>query len=302
MTQQTGTLIADEYGNFDSPVLQSLQGVWEDYDREAVESGEVLRVIDNVETYVKNQIDQMEQAADSPEVNRHDPNRAAILDGFYDHLRGLELMRSFFDSEDGGAVEEGFQILQAATNLMVHGYQGLVEEAELAAPKLCVRCQRENERQATNCRRCGAILPVLTEHVEKQLLGIDGQDDDETAETTPNFIEVSDAYQGWKAGRVSEQEFVDKLEVVRQRQLAEHEETLTAYRESERAGAGGEQLLALENLAHSIERGVEALEAMARATEDGHQDGVEDGFSQWAEATIELLVAQKELGDEEETA
>ncbi len=298
LTQQSDTLVADEHGNFDSPVLQSLQEVWDDYDQQTVEAGEVLRVIGNVEAYVKGQIEQMERGAESPEVNPNDPNRLAILSSFHDHLRGLELMRSFFDSEDDGAVEEGFQIIQTATNLMVRGFQGLVEEAELVAPKLCIRCQSENDQQATNCRQCGTILPVLTELAEKPLIGIDGNEQDENAETTPNFIEVSDAHQSWKSGHLPAEQFVDKLETVRARQLAEHQSTLVAYRESEQAGSDGEQLRALENLVRSIERGVEALDAMAQAVEDGHQAGVEDGFSDFAEATIELLAAQKELGED----
>lgn len=120
---QPNAIIADEDGNFSSPALQSLQNVWDDYEQEAVEEDEVLRVVGNVEAYVRSQIEQMEAAAQSPDVDPHEPNRVAILDGFYDHLRGLERMRAFFSRGEDELIDEGFELIQTATNQMVRGFQ-----------------------------------------------------------------------------------------------------------------------------------------------------------------------------------
>lgn len=293
---QPNAIVADEDGNFDSPALQSLQGVFDDYDQETVEEDEVLRVIGNVEAYVKAQIEEMETAAKSSNVDPHEPNRVAILDGFYDHLRGLEKMRAFFAGGEDELIDEGFELIQTATNQMVRGFQGLIEDAERLTPKICLKCSRENERDATYCRRCGVMLPVTSEVPEKRLLAVaDDQPtpSDEPPETTPNYMEVADANESWRSGKSSDQQFLETLAGVRQRHLTQHEATLAYYGQAEQAGKPGYHLEHIEQVAKSIETNVEALEAMATAVEDGHKEGVQSAMTDLAEATIELLAAQK---------
>jgi ElaB/YqjD/DUF883 family membrane-anchored ribosome-binding protein len=292
-------LTADEYGNYDSPALRTLHEVWEDYDRAAVDVAEVLRVVGNIEDYVNSQIRQLES---EPVGDSSNPNRESILDGFYGHLRGLELMRSYFVSENDELVEEAFEILQESTNAMVRGLAGLVEEAEQVAPRICIRCQRENDQHASNCRRCGAILPVLSDHAERRLLAIDDQvSESEEAATTPNFIEVSDAHQAWFEGTLEEQAVLAQLDAVRERQEAELDQLTETVAELEQATEGPQPRLleALARLATALEHGQQALDDLADAIEEGSREAAQEALSRYAEATIEILAAHKELEAEQ---
>lgn len=293
---ESHAIVADQNGNYSSPALQTLHGVWSDYDEETVEQDEVLRVVGNVEAYVKSQIEEMEAAAASPGVDVHEPNRVAILDGFYDHLRGLERMRAYFDSEDGALVDEGFDLIQAATNQMVRGFGGLLEESErLSSLKVCPKCSRENEAEAGFCRRCGVVLPVTSVLTEKRLLAVVGDalpsGEASGVETTPNYIEVADALEGWRAGTLGDEGFLQVLDAVRERHLNQHEATLR-YCESD---VSGEVLLQVEELARALESNVLALEAMASALEDGHGEAVVEGMAGLASATLDLVAAQRVL-------
>ncbi len=298
MAEESQAIVADEHGNFDSPALKALQDVWDEYEQEAIEADEVVRVIDRIEAYVKSQIEEMEKAAESPEVDAHDPNRVVILDGFYDHLRGLEKMRASFAEDNIDLVDEGFEWIQSATNQMVLGYQGLIEDSERMSPKLCVQCRRENDQHAGYCRRCGAILPVVGLPAEKRLLAVSDESQPQPQsqgegdkETTPNYIAVADAHQAWRGTEISSEEYLQRLVEVRERHLTQHAATLSILQEDDGSAETAEHL---EAVAQGIAKNVEALDAMSDALEAGNLDGLEHGLTKLAEATIELLDIQKQ--------
>jgi hypothetical protein len=208
-------------------------------------------------------------------------------------------MRGFFQSDDADhLLDEGFDLIQAATNQMVAGFQGLLVKAEEPVPKVCLKCSRQNDQGATYCRRCGMLLPVTTEVVsERRLLAVadEAPQGEAPVETTPNYIEVADARQAWHEGQLSDAKFLKTLTAVRERHLNQHEATLKHFEEAEQAGEPSDYLLQLEVLARAIESNVEALDILATALEDGYRDGVGEGMCALARATVDLLAAQKDV-------
>ena len=82
METDTITMKADQDGNFDSPVLQSLYDVWEAYEIQEIEEAEVRQALDAVEKLTRTQIQEMEADAKRPDVDVHDPDRVTILMAF----------------------------------------------------------------------------------------------------------------------------------------------------------------------------------------------------------------------------
>ena len=295
MTEETGntTLLPDEDGNYDSPALQSLYEVWEDYDNEAAEEEEVLLVVSRVEAFIRSQIEGMEKDAESPSVDPHDPNRVAILNGFQDHLSALEKMREAFRSGEFELVDDAFEQLQTATNQMVMGYQGLMDDEALLAPILCVKCSHENQRSESYCGKCGAILPKVEQEQQKRLLAVDESADDGEGETTPNYIEVTDAHEAWKNESSSAEQFLQVLLRVRERHVGQHQEIADTLSQAEEASALQELVDHLQSYSETLEQNVRAIDLMIDALEEGDEEGVESGLTELAEATIGLLEAEK---------
>lgn len=297
MTEETSntTLLPDEDGNYDSPALQSLFEVWEDYDNESVEKEEVLLVVSRVEEFIRSQIEGMEKDAESSTVDPHDPNRVAILNGFQEHLSGLEKMREAFRRGDFELVDDAFEQLQSATNQMVMGYQGLLDDEALLAPILCIKCSHENQRSESYCGKCGAILPKVEQEQPKRLLAVDestGSDDGE-GETTPNYIEVTDAHEVWKNETASAEKFLQVLLTVRERHVGQHQEISETLSQAQEAAALPELVEHLQNYSETLEQNVRAMDLMIDSLEQGDEEGVETGLTDLAEATIGLIEAEK---------
>ncbi len=297
MSDQTVTITADEEGNFTSPALQSLLEVWEDFENEQVGTDEVLSVMQKIRAFVDAQIHEMEKGADSPDVDVHDPNRVAILNGFNEHLSALDKMSTFFETDEIELVEEAFEQLQFATNQMVMGFQGLMEHEEEFAPKLCLHCSTENERQATQCKKCGAMMPIIEAPNEKRLLGV-AEDESETSDealTTPNYMEVAEAHEAWESEASTAEEFYQVIDTVRQRNLAQFDEAVKLFEEAQQSEDEQveEYLDYLERTSQVLGSNVESLETMLLGLEQGKVEVVEDGLTAFAEATIALIEVQK---------
>ncbi len=300
MESESTTLAPDENGNFSSPALDALLGVWDDYDAERVEHDEVLRVVSRVEAFVSEKLQTMEAEAVSPKVDPHDPNRVAILTAFQNHLVALKSMRDSFANDDFELVDEAFEILQNATNQMVLGLSGLIEDDARYAPILCVRCAKENQKTSNNCVHCGAILPKIAQPNEKQVLAVAeidrGQESD--GETTPNYIEVAEAHESWSQKTLSDEQFYQVLSTVRERHVGQH--TLVCELLA-KAQDSGDDPADLEHLAEILEQNVNALDEMLEGLEETDDEAVEQGLNALAGATLLLIKAEKQNAPAAET-
>lgn len=252
MSKKRKAIKADQDGNFDSPALQALQGVWDDYDDGKADQAEVLRVIGNVETYVRTQIAEMESAAAGVTVDAHDSHRVTILNGFFEHLSALEKMRRFFESGQDALIDEALEQLQQATNAMVAGFQGLLVESE-----------------------------------RRGLMGPDG-----LPQTTPNYIEVADAHYAWAGNAGNNNAFLATLGHVRDRHVAQYEDTVQVQEKAEQEEALAAYISHLDEVLAGIERNVVALDDIAAALEEGDNEAVERAMASFAQATVDLLKIQ----------
>lgn len=292
MEEETVTIEAEEDGNFVSPVLQRLFEVWDEYDNGEIEEDEVLAVLGRVEALTRTQIQEMEASGKEPGVDLHDPNRVAILMSFQAHLDGVEKMRQFFSTDNPDLVDEAFDILQQATNQMMNGLHGLLETNRETAPKLCVQCSSPNPRDATVCSSCNAILPVAEAPRESRLVSMESPDmgEADAIETTPNYIELSEAHEAWIDEERSAQELFDTAAAVKERLVAEHQE-LVAFMES---GESGEEMVDYLNARlQALELSADSVEQILVALESDNPPGVEDGMFEFAQATVSLLDADK---------
>jgi hypothetical protein len=290
------TIEPDEDGNYQSPALQALIEVWDDYESERADQDEVLKVIQRVEAFAQDKIQAMDKEGESEEVDLHDPNRVAIYIAFQDHLVGLGKMKEAFSQQSFDLVDESFEVLQAATNQMVLGLHGLIEDEERYAPVLCIQCSEKNQKGTSYCAHCGAILPKIEQENKKQLLAVAEPDQsiEEGGETTPNYMEVAEAHESWTEQTLSDQEFYDVLVAVRERHVAQHTEVCQTLAELEGSDAAAEQLEHLDSFAAVLELNATALDTMLNALEQARPEGVEQGLDDLAEATVKLVEAEKQ--------
>ena len=291
MNTETITMEADQDGNFDSPVLQSLYDVWEAYEIEEIEEAEVRQALASVEKLTRTQIEEMEADAKRPDVDIHDPNRVTILMAFQAHLDALDKMRLFFETGDADLIDEGFDIIHKATNSMMDGLHGLLESDEQTAPKLCVMCSEPNDHHATICSNCNAKLPVEEKPAQSRLISVEGpQAETEEQTTTPNYIEISEAHEAWSQERLNPEEFLAVVERVRQNHLADLEEAGNKLKE---VTGEDEQAIAeqqhLEQLLGVLEQNLVAVELLAQALLGGDEQAVEDAMFAVADATVAIL-------------
>lgn len=292
--------VTDEEGNYDSPVLQKLFFIWDEYDAGEIDEDEVLDVLDRIEDLTLTQIQQMEEeeeVAEDPE----DPDRLAILTAFHTHLDGVDKMRDFFHVADPELVDEALDIIQQATNQMMEGLRRLILSDQPAA-KLCLKCSVPNAREARFCCGCNAVLPVLAVIEEpgetSRLISIEGQEYDGGAEgspatTTPNFLEVSRAYDAWSQKALSDQDFLAVLLAVRRRHQADLED-LTRLLKRPRAESVKQYLLARAGV---VVQNWEAMTEIVAALEAKDAAGVEDGMDSLDLATVAVLELEKAWRD-----
>ena len=288
MQTQNEEFIPDENGNFSSPALRALEDVWDDLDAGYADSGEVRKVMERIESFVREKIAEMERDGQSQSVDLLDPNRVAILGAFQDHLSGLKVMREGLEAEDYDSVDRSFDILQSATNRMVNGLSGIVEDAERYVVIRCVQCSAENEKGAGFCCGCGAILPKVEQETDSRVLAVAGEDQTGGDETTPNFMEVAEAHEDWEAGRIEPEQLYLVLQQVRERQVAQYEEVQKELSRDQSPRAH------LQSFLSALEQAAESLDQMLLGLEQAEVNRVEAGLSEYAEATIKLVELDRE--------
>lgn len=288
---QNKEFIPDENGNFSSPALRALEDVWDDLDAGATDPTEVQMVIERVEAFVREKISEMERDGQAQSVDLLDPNRVAILGAFQDHLTGLKVMKEGLNEEDYDSVDHSFDLIQSATNRMVTGLSSIVEDGDRYVLIRCVRCSAENEKGTGFCCGCGAILPKVEQEKDRRVIAVASEEQSRDEETTPNFIEVSEAHEDWEAGRVEPEQFYKVIQQVRERQVGQYEEV---QRELSNDHSSREHL---QSFLSALEQAAEALDQMLLGLEEADVSRVDSGLNDYAEATIRLMDLDREADD-----
>lgn len=256
-------------GNYSSPALEALSGVWADFQNLTADRLEVIRVVENVERFVAVQIKEMETAADSPEVDAFDPVRVSILQSFFEHQSALSQMKDAFSGEtaDSAAVRNALERIQIATNQMALGFQNLGGGPD----------------NVDDSEEFSLVIPTASL-------------------TTPSYVEVAEAFTRWRVAPArGKEEFLQALAAVRDRLAEQHELTDQLAEEAESEIDSEEELEPFELVIVAVEKSVEALDAMMEAAENDSVLAVDGLFTAFAEATAELIKAQEETGlDEDE--
>lgn len=275
-----------EQENFDSPILRRLVETWDDYEHEELDEEDVLDVLDRIEDLALEQVQSMQESAKQPDVDILDPNRIAIVQAFMDHLTALEKMRDFLEDDNPGLLDEAFDLIQQATNRMVKGMDGLLTEADLP-PKLCLQCQAPNLRNARFCDSCRAILPVIEKPVENRLLAIAGPESefDGSGKSTPNYIEMANAYDDWAYEELSNGEFLGIAKRIRKNYQDEYNLRLESL-EMSRGGASEQYLVAKVRI---IGEHIDIMDCLLLSFERVDYQGVERAMHRLDQATQELV-------------
>ena len=275
-----------EEENFDSPILRRLVETWDDYEHDELDEEDVLDVLDRIEDLAMEQVQSMEESAKLPDVDILDPNRIAIFQAFMDHLTALDKMRDFFREDRPGLIDEAFDIIQQATNRMMRGMDGLLTDADLPR-KLCLQCQTPNLRDAKFCESCRAILPVIEKPVENRLLAIAGPEPeiDGSGKSTPNYIEMANAYDDWAYEEISPEDFFAIAKKIRKKYQDEYNRRLESLEMSR--GAASEQYLVAK--VRLIGEHIDVMDCLILSFERIDYQGVERAMHRLDQVTQELV-------------
>ena len=287
-----GAILPDEEGNYGTPTLSLLFEVWDEYDYGEVEKDAVLDVLDRVEKLARSQIESMESAALDPAVDLFDPNRLKILDAFQAHLEGVDVMRGFFSTGDPDSVDTALEIIQLATNQMITTYQSMApDEQAQEPPKLCVMCSAPNPREAKSCSQCHAILPVNETPTVSRLIAAEGPVGiaEDTAQTTPNFLEICDAYDCWCERKLDDETFLKTVVRILENQRAEQRSMTLALETPQ--GKQDEQYLV--EWISILDLNIAALESIVQAVKRSDEYGVDDAVTALEDATDAIVGFEK---------
>ncbi|MFA5503782.1 MAG: hypothetical protein WC314_04475 [Vulcanimicrobiota bacterium] len=217
----------DADGNYDSPALQALNRVWDDYCQEIAGPDDVLDVIGEIAGFSQAQLQQLDQQVRDRVSNPENEAFKLIHEAFEILLEACEFMILEFAEELPDGVEEpdegfflyGFDLVQEATNQMMAGHLLGMEHIDAMAEVSCPFCSQLNQRGEPKCGRCGRALPTAVDTGQaldlKEHQGLDRSRPDQDAELTKNYAMAAHLLEGWKAGAVGAEQlgdFLDHLE------------------------------------------------------------------------------------------
>ena len=219
----------DEQGNYNSPALDELSRVWEDYCDEIATADDVWGVICEIGGFAQYELGVLEAQVERGVSDPEDETFSLICEGFELLLEACDTMLLEFAEElpegseepEDGFFTAGFELVQEATNSIAKGHAMGLEHIEAMAEVLCLFCQHVNSRENLKCGKCGRALPTasdlggpstvdVVEHqgLEKKPLAADG-------EVTENYVMTANILEAWKAGAVEPvqlSEFLGELE------------------------------------------------------------------------------------------
>ena len=157
----------DADGNYDSPALQALGRVWEDFCEEVATADDVMDVIGEIGGFSQAQLRQLDHQVETKTSNPDNESFKLIFEAFEILLDACEFMALEFAEEIPADIEEpeegffvyGFDLVQEATNQMMEGHKlGMMQIEEMAEVN-CPFCSHINQRGQPKCDKCGRAMP-----------------------------------------------------------------------------------------------------------------------------------------------
>lgn len=180
--------------NYTAPTLETLRDIFEAYDAGEVESAQVLETIDEVTEHVNDYLDELEAQGEAGEVDPEDEGYQMILQGFEEHLIGIELLT---ESEDGP--DEGLARVQKAVNMMVKGRRIMKAKNEVPTSVSCLFCGHENAVGSTRCGQCSRQLPVTgNQSMDQSSISVKEAVEADSEVMTQEYVKLAEAVELWK--------------------------------------------------------------------------------------------------------
>ncbi|MEW6280320.1 MAG: hypothetical protein AB1758_16950 [Candidatus Eremiobacterota bacterium] len=232
----SGPPAPDADGNYVSPSLAAIRGVWSLFQQEQATLEEVMAVLRQVAVFVHYELATLAEQAETGVSDPQNPIYQTTVDAFRKHLEALDVMGAALGEE---AVAEGFQrgldLAQEATNQMMHAHHQMMEHLEAMGRFSCMFCGQETPRGMERCQHCGRVLPAAPGEPEKtsfSAVNLEGLESGipRGAEVTANYVQVAGAVQAWRNEQIDADQLLAVLEEVEQLTRA-HQQECSQHRE-----------------------------------------------------------------------
>lgn len=284
----------DENGNFETNALRTLREYWHDYFDMTKGKEDVQSVIEKISQVIEERQELMEVGVDEMGDSEDHPINRDVFDAFELHKEGLDLMTNFFETQDENLVNEGFKIIQEATNLLMNAFLRFREDMRVQMRILCPACAAENVRGDDKCSKCGFKLPVeiIADLPETgRVISEEGFAEEEEDLTTDNYDQIAAAMASWKEREIDDDQLLAQINEVEERFKA-HRQSLLQEKNDMRGLNENEKRL-FTDLTTIIEQALnENLTALAQMKEyfnDRNPLHLDGGFNAFWEATRSII-------------
>ncbi len=285
---------ADEKGNYETSALRTLREYWHEYFNMTKEMEEVQSVIEKIGQVIEERQELMEIGISEMGDSAENPINKDIYEAFELHKDGLELMVQYFETQDESQVNEGFKIIQDATNLLMAAFIRFRDEMKIEMRILCPACAAENIKGDDKCVKCGFKLPVeiLADVPEGgRIISEEGFADEEDDLTTDNYDQIAAAMASWKEREIDDDQLLVEINEVEERFKA-HKQSLLQEK-SDLRGLNDSEKRIFTDLTKIIEEALnENLAALAQMKEyynDKNPMNLDNGFNAFWEATRSII-------------
>ncbi|MFP4497801.1 MAG: hypothetical protein ACLFQV_06270 [Vulcanimicrobiota bacterium] len=291
---------ADKKGNYPSPHLEKLNNAWSKVLEKGGDPAEARQAMDEIIKEIDEQLDTMEMVEQEQEGVLEDEVNARIFEGFELHREAIEVMEKYFEDQNPVHVEEGLNMVQEATNILMDGFNEFRNKFLASLYISCPCCGKETFRGLEKCHECGNKLPYeVPEEVEvaDTIATEEGMVGEEVYETTPNLEQIEDAVNAWKAREIGDEELKREILEVegnflgfRQDMEREKNQNLTKIKDEK------EKEIALKlcnGTIEAINENLAALSNMKEYFDDHNPNHINVGLNQLETATTSIIQAYR---------
>ena len=284
----------DENGNYETTALRTLREYWHEYFNMTKEMEEVQSVMEKICQVIEERQELMETGISEMGDSADNPINTDIYEAFELHKDGLDLMAQYFETQDENMVNEGFKIMQDATNLLMAAFLRFRDAMKLEMRILCPACAAENIKGDEKCSKCGFKLPVA---IIADMPGTgmtiteEGFTDEEDDLTTDNYDKIAAAMANWKEREIDDNQLLGEINEVEERFKA-HKQSLLQEK-SDMQGLNDNEKRLFTDLTGIIEEALNenlaALAQMKQYFNDQNLLHLDGGFDAFWEATRSII-------------